>query len=59
MRAKGDEGKWQLGDLKEAIETERKKDPIQVLAWIPKEKFLNFVCMGRFSLKIRKLKEDF
>ena len=59
MRAKGDEGKWQLGDLKEAIETERKKDPIQVLAWIPQEKFLNFVCMGRFSLKIRKLKEDF
>ena len=27
--------------------------------WIPQEKFLNFVCIGRFSLKTRKLKEDF
>ena len=59
MRAEGDEGKWQLEDLKEAMETERKKDPIQVLEWIPQEKFLTFVRMGRFSLKIRKLKEDF
>lgn len=27
--------------------------------WIPQEKLLNFVCTGRFSLRIRKLKEDF
>ena len=41
------------------METERKKDPIQVLDGVPQGKFLTFVGMGRSSLKIRELKEDF